>query len=257
MTVRDVPGVYTSAMSDRMVLLGTGTCQLQTHRMASSVLIELEDLRLVYDFGRGISQRLVELGLRQDDIEHIVLSHFHPDHLSDLIPFLQAGAWSRIDPRSKDLHIYGPIGLEVRLMRLLSLFGPNDLQREHYRIHLHEIRAESFSIGPYTFGFVDLPPADNHGLELTRDGRTYALTGDSYFHQQEIDFLRGADLAIIDSGHLDDEEILELAASTQVPRIVCSHLYRELDERGMNRRASASGYTGRLIVGQDLMEFEI
>ena len=157
-------------MPNRMVLLGTGTCQLQTHRMASSALIELEDLRLVFDFGRGVANRLAELGLRQDDVEHVVLSHFHPDHLSDLIPYLQAAAWSRIDPRTRDLHVYGPIGLEVQLMRLLSLFGPDNLTRPHYRVRLHEIRGERFTVGGRDFDFCDLPPADNHGLRFAVGG---------------------------------------------------------------------------------------
>lgn len=242
---------------DRIVLLGTGTCQLQSHRLASSVLLELDGLRLVYDFGRGIAGRLAEIGLKQDDLEHVVLSHFHPDHLSDLIPYLQAAAWSQIDPRGKDLHIHGPIGLEVQLMRLLSLFGPETLVRDSYRVHLHEIRSDRLQIGSRTFDFVDLPPADNRGLRFSHQGRIYAFTGDSDFHRQEIEFLRGADLTIIDAGHPEDEEILELAAATQVPRIVCSHLYRELDEADMNTRARTLGYTGRLIVGRDLMIFEI
>ncbi len=245
-------------MAERIVLLGTGTCQLQSHRMASSALIELDDLRLVYDFGRGIANRTVEFGLKQDDLEHIVLSHYHPDHFSDLIPYLQAACWSQIDPRGKDLHIYGPIGLEVHLMRLLGLFGPDTLvRRELFRVHLHEIRGDELTIGNHTFGFADLPPADNRGLKLHRGGRAYAFTGDSNFHRQEVDFLNDVDLAVIDAGHLTDEDILELATETQVPRIVCSHLYRETDEEEINRRARARGYTGRLIVGRDLMEFEI
>ncbi len=244
-------------MVDRIVLLGTGTCQLQTHRMASSVLVEVAGLRVVYDLGRGIATRLAEIGLRQDDVEHIVLSHYHPDHLSDLIPYCQAGAWSQIDPRTKDLHIYGPIGLEVQLMRLLSLFGPDTLVREHYRIHLHEIRADRFSIDAREFGFCDLPPADNRGLEFEHAGSTYALTGDAHYHEQLVDFLRRAELAVIDAGHPSDDEILELAARTQVPRIVCSHLYRELDEEKLNAAARAKGYTGRLLVAEDLMTFEL
>ncbi len=250
-------------MCNRIVLLGTGTCQLQSHRLASSVLVELDGLRLIYDFGRGIANRLAELGLRQDDVEHVVLSHFHPDHLSDLIPYLHAASWSRIDPRGKDLHIYGPIGLEVQLMRLLSLFGPDNLSparsggSERFGVRLHEIREDHLTIGGREFGFADLPPADNHGLELSHDGRTCVFTGDSSFHRQEIEFLRGVDLAVIDSGHLDDEEIVALAAATQVPRIVCSHLYRELDEERINEQARAKGYTGRLIVGRDLMAFEL
>ncbi len=230
--------------------------------MASSVLVELDTetpspWRLIYDFGRGIANRTAEVGLAQDDLEHVVLSHFHPDHLSDLIPYLQAGCWSQVDPRTKDLHVYGPIGLEVQLMRLLGLFGPDNLTREHFRVHLHEIRGDALTVGGRGLGFADLPPADNRGLKLEHSGRVYAFTGDSSFHQQEIAFLRGVDLAVIDAGHLTDDEILELAAATQVPRIVCSHLYRELDEDEMNREARARGYEGRLIVGQDLMTFEL
>jgi ribonuclease BN (tRNA processing enzyme) len=41
-------------------------------------------------------------------IWRLALTHFHPDHISDLIPLLQAGAWSRRDLRTSDLHIYGP-----------------------------------------------------------------------------------------------------------------------------------------------------
>ncbi len=244
-------------MPGRILLLGTGTCQLQSHRMASSVLIEQGDLRLVYDFGRGIANRLAEIGLRQDDVEHVALSHFHPDHLSDLIPYLQAASWSRIDPRTKDLHVYGPIGLEVQLMRLMGLFGPDNLVRPHFRVHLHETRGDRLKVGSHELDWIDLPPADNRGLKLRHGGRTYAFTGDSSYHRQEVEFLRGADLAVIDAGHLEDEEILALAVETEVPRIVCSHLYRELDEEAINEKARAEGYGGRLIVGRDLMTFEI
>ena len=142
-------------------------------------------------------------------------------------------------------------------MRFLSLFGPDTLVREHFQVHLHETRGDQLTVGGLPFNFVDLPPADNRGLKFHHGGQTYAFTGDSDFHPQEIEFLRGVDLAVIDSGHPTDEEILKLAVETQVPRIVCSHLYRELDEEEMNERASGQGYGGRLIIGQDLMSFEI
>ena len=244
-------------MPNRIVLLGTGTCQLQQDRMASSVLIELDGLRLVFDFGRGIAQRLTQIGLRQDDIEHVVLSHFHPDHLSDLIPFLQAASWSRIDPRQRDLHIYGPLGVEVQLMRLLGLFGPDQLTREHFRVRLHEVRTHRIDIGEHRFEFGDLPPAGNHGLKFSHGGKTYAMTGDSSFHDQEITFLNEVDLAIIDAGHLDDREIVELAVRSKAHQIVCSHLYRELDIQALNQQAQDSGYRGRLVLGHDLMSFEL
>ena len=244
-------------MTAKITLLGTGTCQLQTHRAGSSVLVELEDLLFVYDTGRGISLRLVEKGIRQDDLQHIVLSHFHPDHISDLIPLLHASCWSRTDPRTKDLHIYGPIGLEVQLMRLLSLFGPDELKRDTFQIHLHEVREEEFVIGKHRFAFVSLPPFNNKGLKFEVAGKRYAFTGDSNIHEQEIAFLSDVEMAIIDAGHPTDKEVVELASKTQVPKLVLSHLYRETDEKEIRQQASQSGYTGELIVGKDFMSFDI
>ena len=245
-------------MSNRIVLLGTGTCQLQEHRMASSALVELDGLCVVFDFGRGIAGRLAGLGLKQDLIQHVVLSHFHPDHLSDLIPFLHAACWSQIDARHSDLHIYGPAGLEAQITRLLDLFGAEVLVREErFQVHLHEIREPEVSIANLEFEFRHLPPAGNHGLKFTHNGKTYALTGDSYFHEQEVEFLRGANMAVIDAGHISDEEIVELAVKTQVGELVCSHLYRELDAGKLNALARKGGYKGNLIVGRDLMAFEV
>lgn len=241
----------------KITLLGTGTCQLQKHRMSSSILVNLDDLLFVYDIGRGTTLRLAELDIKQDDIQHIILSHFHPDHISDLVPLLHASSWSQIDPRSKDLNIYGPKGLEVQIMRIMSLFGPDELKRDFFNVHIHEIRENSFTIGKHKFEFINLPPANNRGLKFTVNGKQYAFTGDSNFHEEEIAFLTGVDFAVIDAGHPTDEEIIKLAVETQVPKIILSHLYRETDENEIRQKANQAGYKGDLIVGKDLMSFDI
>lgn len=241
----------------RLTLLGTGTCQLEPGRAASSVLVELPDLRLVFDLGRGVADRLVAHGLRQDDVEHLVLSHFHPDHLSDLVPYLHAAAWSRIDPRSRDLHVWGPEGVEVQLGRLLSLFEARTLRRDDWRVVVHEVTDGGIEIAGHRFGFHPLPPAGNHGLRLEALGRVAALTGDSSFHDAEVALLAGAELAVIDSGHLSDDEIVELAVASGAERIVCSHLYRELDLAELAARAAGRGYRGELVAGRDGDRFEL
>ena len=91
--------------------------------MASAALVELDELAVVFDFGRGVATRLAESGLKQNEIEHVVLSHFHPDHFSDLIPYLHGGLYSQIDPRTTDLHVYGPTGLEELGDKVLDLAG--------------------------------------------------------------------------------------------------------------------------------------
>lgn len=253
---------------DRVILLGTGTCQLLEERRASSVLVEVSGLRVIYDMGRGIADRIADLGLRQDDVRHVVFSHFHPDHVSDLIPFLQAGAWSRIDARTEDLHLWGPIGLEAQMHRLLGLFPADNLTRRSWRVHLHELREDElgrddggvpvFEIEGVRFAWPDLPPADNHGLvfDATLGGQLLriALTGDSLLHEALVNALGDCDVAVFDSGHLADDEIVELMVRARTPRMVASHVYRELDVESLLGRARERGFEGSLEVGRDLQD---
>jgi ribonuclease BN (tRNA processing enzyme) len=226
--------------------------------MASAVLIERNGLRVVFDFGRGVSQQLPQLGLSQDDIRHVVLSHFHADHWSDLIPYLQAGSWSRIDPRGEDLHVWGPPGVEAWIGKVLGLFPPDDLVREdRFRVRVHEVEAGGFSIEGRSFELVSLPPAGNHGLRFEHAGRRVALTGDSAFHEAEVEFVRGADLAVVDAGHPDEDDLVRLAFRARPRRLVCSHLYRELDGPSLAARAREGGFEGELIVAEDLQTFDL
>lgn len=238
-----------------MTLLGTGTCQIEFARRASSVLLELDHTYILFDCGHGVVQRLLEAGVRHDQVQHIVLSHFHPDHVSDLIPFLQAGAWSKRDPRTTDVHIYGPAGVHDVIDGLMRIFQPTSFQQPYYNVVVHEIAAGPYEIAGLHFEAVSLPPAGNHGLRFNWHNRTYAITGDSYFHAEEIAFLKNVDLAVIDSGHIEDGEIVELAVQSQPRQLVCSHLYREIDAASLQQQALQKGYTGTILVGQDLMSF--
>jgi ribonuclease BN (tRNA processing enzyme) len=92
-------------------------------------------------------------------------------------------------------------------------------------------------------------------LRFEWKGKRYAITGDSNFHEQEIAFLKDVDLAVIDSGHIEDDEIVQLAVASQARTIVCSHLYREIDAPRLQALAEKAGYTGTIIVGRDLMSF--
>lgn len=240
-----------------ITLLGTGTCQIEPERRASSVLIKLDDTLVLFDCGHGVVQRLLEVGVRHNELNHIVVSHFHPDHVSDLVPFLHAGAWSRRDPRATDLHIYGPPGIQQLIDGFRNIFGASALQQPAYDILVHEVAGERFSIGPYDFDFISLPPAGNHGLRFAWRDRQYAITGDSNFHETEIAFLKHVELAIIDSGHIEDDEIVQLAMASQAKTMVCSHLYREIDAQSLQTLAEKAGYVGTIMVGRDLMSFAI
>lgn len=243
-------------MIPRLVLLGTGTCNLDSKRAGSAVLIELPGSRVVFDFGRGVAARVARMGFVQDDIQNVVLSHFHPDHLSDLVPFIHAGLYSTVDPRTRDLCIFGPVGVHEMVARLLSIVGFPDPIDAPFRVVVREVE-DRLSTGDLKGSYTSLPPAGNHGLRFDYRGRSYAVTGDSHFHQEEIEFVRQADLAIIDAGHLSDDELVELAVASAPRILICSHLYRDLDLEWLQGQARTRGFAGRILIGRDGMAFAL
>lgn len=241
-----------------MQLLGTGTCQLLPEKAASSVLMNFDGLNVVYDMGRGVATRLTELGIKQNDIKHIVLSHFHPDHWSDLIPYLHGASWSQLDKRTVDLNIYGPTGLRGLFNKVFDIFDENEIVRsEFFAVNFHEINTDSFKIDNYDFEYIHLPPANNHGLKFEKSGKIYALTGDSNFHPKEVAFLSDVDVAVIDSGHLTDDEIIGLAVKSRAKRIICSHQYRKLIINDLNSKAVNKGYKGTIELGKDFLKIKL
>ncbi len=240
-----------------LTLLGTGTCQQEEQRRASSVLLQFDNHPILFDCGHGVFQRLLEAGIEHHKLEHIIISHFHPDHISDLVPLLQAGAWSQRNPRRRDLHLYGPQGLEALISGLFDLYGRESFVNQYYQILTHELKEGEFRISGRSFESRSLPPAGNRGLRFAYREKIYAITGDSYLHQQERKLLEGVDLGIIDAGHIEDEEIIELAIASQAGTLVCSHLYRDLNGEQLQQRAEAGGYRGKIIIGRDLMSFPL
>lgn len=244
-------------MSPRLVLLGTGTCELDSGRTASAILVELPGARFVYDFGRGTAARLAQTGLRQDDLRHVLISHYHADHFSDLIPYLHAALHAPGDPRHYDLHVYGPEGLGAVMQQVMTLSGmAANGSPGAFRVQLHRLESV-LRLDTLDIASTELPPARNRGIRFAFDGKTIAFTGDSHFHSAAVEFLHNVDLAVIDAGHLSDDEIVELAIRSGPKLMVCSHLYRPLDPQRLETSARKSGFKGRLVCGRDLMELEL
>src|SRR4051812_4499255 len=68
----------------RVVLLGTGSPFPSVKRFGPAVLVQAGGKTLVFDAGRGVAQRLVEVGVRLGSIDGVFLTHLHSDHLVGL-----------------------------------------------------------------------------------------------------------------------------------------------------------------------------
>jgi glyoxylase-like metal-dependent hydrolase (beta-lactamase superfamily II) len=79
----------------RIVLLGTGIGPPVTlDQYGPSTLVEAGDARLLFDFGRGVSLRLAQVGVPIQSVSRLFLTHLHSDHVLQIPDLLLAG-WSR------------------------------------------------------------------------------------------------------------------------------------------------------------------
>jgi ribonuclease Z len=90
-----------------VVLLGTGNPRPTLERFGPSILVSAGPERLLFDCGRGATQRLFQHGIPLADVRDLFLTHLHSDHTVG-IPDLWLTGW--IFGRTKPLSIHGPTG---------------------------------------------------------------------------------------------------------------------------------------------------
>ena len=104
----------------RIIILGSGTPRPNIERFSQSILIEVNDEKLLFDSGRGATIRLNQANIPLKEIKKVFLTHLHSDHTIGLSDIIMTG-W--IYQRDGVLNIYGPkgtIGLVDNLKKAYS-----------------------------------------------------------------------------------------------------------------------------------------
>jgi ribonuclease BN (tRNA processing enzyme) len=88
-------------------ILGSGGPEIDGRASASYLLWIDGKARLLVDSGNGSMLRFEQSGAKLEDLEAIVLTHLHIDHVVDLPSYIKAGYFT---PRNRTLPILGPVG---------------------------------------------------------------------------------------------------------------------------------------------------
>ena len=66
-----------------LTLLGTGCPSVHHNRYGPSNLIHNNNTKILVDCGSGVTQRLVQAGFNGVEIDYLLLTHLHSDHVVD------------------------------------------------------------------------------------------------------------------------------------------------------------------------------
>lgn len=193
------------------------------------------------DLGCGTLSALTAL-TPPEDLTALVLSHWHYDHCSDVLPLIYRME-SLCAQGHEPLHLYAPVDKRSPV-RQAVLASP--------ALCLHDIAPGD----TLTLGDVQLQvglarhPVPAVMLRFSGEGRTFCYTGDT----NEVDglaaFIHGADLLLADGlfparlwsaakPHLSAEKVALLARDGQVGQVVITHLNPALDPEELLREARA------------------
>lgn len=251
-------------MSQLIILGSSNAVPGLDHENTHMILADEAGLILIDCPGNPVT-RIRQAGLDPLDLEHLILTHFHPDHISGA-PSLLMQSW--LIGRKKSLHVYG---LSYTLDRFLTMMELYEWQSWPglYPVNFHEIPEIEFSPVLETESLRLIASPVNHivptiGLrfEFLKSQRTLAYSCDTEPCQAVVRLAHQADLLIheatgLTSGHSSATQAGEIAAETSVNRLVLIHYetYTGVKRQALLDAAQKT-FMGEVSLAEDFMRFE-
>lgn len=206
-----------------------------------------DSVNFLIDCGASSVPALKRLGTVRNDIDLILITHFHGDHFAGLPFFLLDAQFSR---RTRPLIIAGPQGIETRLAQVMeALFEHSSKTQQKFELSVLPLKPEETR----SFGMVKVTPfAVVHGASggpflgyrIEAEGRVIAYTADTEWTGTLVPLGRGADLLIAEAytyekhvrNHLSlkmlEAHLDEIAPKRLVPTHMSDDVLSRLDTLG-------------------------
>ena len=252
-----------------IIFLGTGAGAPTARRGYPGILIKAGGLNILVDAGSGTMRQLAKAGLNHCQLDVILFTHFHPDHIGDLPSILFAIKYRPVQERRFPARVVGPQGLFDLYNGLYKSFGrwvePPESSLTMEELPKSERRL--LDLGDVT---VESGPVPHNPESLgyrfrEKDGPIVAITGDSDFGPDLVELAVGACMLITECsfpegmkrrGHLTPGLAGRTARLAGVESLVITHFYPEADEVDLIPQIKQE-FDGRIILAEDLLALSI
>ncbi len=194
-----------------------------------------ERVNFLIDCGASSLPALKRLGIARENIDLILITHFHGDHFAGL-PFLLLDA--QFSRRTRPLVIAGPEGIEMRLTQVMeALFENSSKTKQRFELSIVALSPRETR----SFGAVQVTPfpvvhGDSGGpflaYRVEAEGRVIAYSADTEWTETLIPLARDADLFIAEAytydkavkNHLSLKTLETHLAEINPKRLILTHM---------------------------------
>jgi ribonuclease Z len=250
----------------KLILLGSGAALSDAKRENMYLVLQGKESAILVDVAGSPVQRLLRARVPLDSVEHVILTHHHPDHLYGL-PILFMDLW--LDGRKKVLHLHG-LPETIRVARaVLEAF---DWQAWHkhdfFPTEFHTLDVPENGIAPVlTQEFNIAATRTKHFVPTIAlrfqdhsTGRAIAYSSDTGVTDAIVEIARGADILIHEATSIDEESdghsnAKEAGAQAQragVKKLMLVHLPPNGSVTKLLNAAKKT-FDGKVVIGKDFM----
>ncbi len=250
-----------------LVTVGTGTVAPHPARSSPAHWVEAGPVRLLMDCGAGTCHRLARLDLPWDEVTHVALTHFHPDHCGELPAFIFALKYGTMTPRRAPLTVLGPTGTRAKLDLLAGAFGPW-VTAPGFPLSIVEVAPGTPArlAGEVALAVHKTPHTEESvALSVETAGARLVYTGDTGPSDELGDWAKDCDLLLAECSlpesmalpmHLTPRQAGALARRAEAKRLVLTHLYPPVEHADILGEVAAT-YPGPAVVARDGDRFEV
>ncbi|MBV8764322.1 MAG: MBL fold metallo-hydrolase [Hyphomicrobiales bacterium] len=273
----------------KFTFLGTGCPVASPLRAGPAHLVTGARARVLIDCGAGVSQRLVAAGVRGAEIDALIVTHYHSDHVVDFYQLL-VSSWHQ--GRARPFVVHAPASVISHMRRILAAYADErELRIAHERrpsshgleAEFHELaEGRSIKVGdleaePFAVDHRPVTPA--FGLVLRQGKTRIVFSGDTRPVSSIVEAARGAELlvcevfvdremkpmpgvrsaetiAAVRSYHLTPRQIAKLAREAEVAALALTHFVPPNADREALVAEIRKGFQGPVIAGEDLMSID-
>ncbi len=249
----------------KLIILGSSNAIPDEKHENTHMAISCRESTLLIDCVNNPIVRLRQAKLDFNRLTDVILTHFHPDHVSG-VPSLLMNMWlmGRKDP----INIYGLSYTLDRIEKLMEFYDWASWPR-FYPVKFHRIPEKEFApvfeteeLKVFATPVHHLVPTIGLRIDLPEIKHTFAYSCDTEPCSEVVRLAEGADLLIHEAsgatlGHSSASQAGSIARQAEVGRLLLIHYPTGgFDARSLVKEA-ADAYGGNVGLAEDFMEVEL